>query len=71
MSLVKKRFLFALLAVAVLPLLAGCNRHNKNEHYYLIATNINLAYWKSANAGFQRAATQYGVSGRDARYEHI
>jgi ribose transport system substrate-binding protein len=62
MSFVKKRFLFALLATTVLPLLAGCNRHSKDEHYYLIATNINLPYWKSANAGFQRAATQYGVS---------
>ncbi|WP_433984158.1 substrate-binding domain-containing protein [Tunturiibacter empetritectus] len=45
-----------------LPVLAGCTRHSKDEHYYLIATNINLPYWKAANAGFQKAAVQYGVS---------
>ncbi|MBB5346122.1 ribose transport system substrate-binding protein [Edaphobacter lichenicola] len=45
-----------------LPVLAGCTRHSKDEHYYLIATNINLPYWKAANAGFQKAAGQYGVS---------
>ncbi len=62
MSLLKQRFLFALLTATFLPLLAGCTRHGKDEHYYLVATNINLPYWKSANAGFQKAATQYGVS---------
>jgi ribose transport system substrate-binding protein len=58
----KRQFLFVLLAATFLPLLAGCGRHTKDEHYYLIATNINLPYWKSANAGFEKAATQYGVS---------
>jgi ribose transport system substrate-binding protein len=58
----KRQFLFALLTAAVLPLLAGCSRHTKDEHYYLIATNINLPYWKSANAGFEKAAAAYGVS---------
>lgn len=61
MSLLKKRALCMIVA-GLLPLLAGCNRHTKDEHYYLIATNINLAYWKSANAGFQKAAAAYGVS---------
>lgn len=56
-----RRPLFALLAM-FLPLLTGCTRHSKDEHYYLIATNINLPYWKAANAGFQKAAVQYGVS---------
>jgi ribose transport system substrate-binding protein len=40
----------------------GCARHSKDEHYYLIATNINLPYWKAADAGLQKAAAQYGVS---------
>jgi ribose transport system substrate-binding protein len=62
MSFLKKRSPFALLAATLLPLLAGCTRHSKDEHYYLVATNINLPYWKSANAGFQKAAAQYGVS---------
>ena len=56
-----RRPLFLLLAM-ILPLLAGCTRHSKDEHYYLVATNINLPYWKAANAGFQKAAVQYGVS---------
>src|SRR5580704_15466779 len=62
MSLLKKRFLFLLLAATVLPLMTGCTRHSKSEHYYLVATNINLPYWKTANEGFQKAALEYGVS---------
>ena len=61
MNVVNRRALFALLAV-VLPLMAGCTRHSKSEHYYLVATNIGLPYWKTAAAGFQKAATEYGVS---------
>jgi ribose transport system substrate-binding protein len=51
-----------LLSAIFLPMLAGCTRHSKDEHYYLIATNINLPYWKAANVGFQKAAAEYGVS---------
>ena len=61
MNPLMRRSLFAFLAI-FLPLLAGCTRHSKDEHYYLIATNINLPYWKAANAGFQKAAAQYGVT---------
>jgi ribose transport system substrate-binding protein len=61
MGILKKRIALVLLA-AVLPLMAGCTRHTKKEQYYLIATNINLPYWKTANAGFQKAAAQYGVT---------
>jgi ribose transport system substrate-binding protein len=61
MNMVNRRALFALLAV-VLPLMAGCTRHSKSEHYYLVATNIGLPYWKTAAAGFQKTATEYGVS---------
>src|SRR5258707_5344930 len=56
-----KRISFALLAV-VLPLLGGCTRHSKSEHYYLIATNTAVPYWKSAADGFAAAGVQYGVS---------
>jgi ribose transport system substrate-binding protein len=56
-----KRISFALLA-AVLPLLAGCTRHSKNEQYYLIATNTAVPYWKSAAAGFAAAGAEYGVA---------
>jgi ribose transport system substrate-binding protein len=61
MNVANKRALFALVAI-VLPLMAGCTRHSKSEKYYLVATNIGLPYWKTAAAGFQKAATEYGVS---------
>ncbi len=47
---------------AVLPLLSGCTRHSKAEHYYLVATNVKLTYWQNARAGFAKAADQYGVT---------
>jgi ribose transport system substrate-binding protein len=51
-----------LLATVFLPMLAGCTGHSKSDRYYLIATNIKVPYWKSAFAGFQAAAMQYGVT---------
>ncbi|WP_348269769.1 substrate-binding domain-containing protein [Edaphobacter paludis] len=54
--------IFLALFVAAFPLLTGCTRHSKKEHYYLVATNINLPYWKTAADGFQAAALQYGVT---------
>ena len=51
-----------LLATALLPFAAGCTGHSKSDRYYLIATNIKVPYWKTAFAGFQAAATQYGVT---------
>ena len=61
MMTLSKRISFALLA-AVLPLIAGCTRHNKSEQYYLIATNTSVPYWKTAAEGFAAAGAQYGVS---------
>jgi ribose transport system substrate-binding protein len=46
----------------VLPLLAGCTRHSKNETYYLIATNTAVPYWKAAAAGLAAAGVEYGVT---------
>ena len=60
--MVNKRISFALLAVVVLPLMSGCNRHSKSEQYYLIATNTAVPYWKAGAAGFESAGTEYGVS---------
>lgn len=62
MSFTRKRAAVALLAAGV-PLLAGCPRHDGNERYYLIATNINLPYWQTAAAGFAKAAAEYDVTG--------
>ena len=61
MNLLRKRVCFALLT-GMLPLLAGCTRHSKREHYYLISTSTKHAYWQSAGAGFARAAAEYGVT---------
>lgn len=61
MSRLIGRVFFALLA-GVLPLLTGCTRHSKSEQYYLVATNIKLPYWQTANAGFVKAAEEYGVT---------
>jgi ribose transport system substrate-binding protein len=36
--------------------------HEKNEHYVFVATNINLPYWKEAQAGFLDSAKTLGVS---------
>jgi ribose transport system substrate-binding protein len=57
----RKKILFGLMA-AVLPLLGGCAKHSKKETYYLIGTNMDVAYWKTAAAGFQRAGAEYGVT---------
>ena len=60
--MLSKRISFALLA-AVLPLLAGCTRHSKSgEHYYLVATNTAVPYWKAAATGFAAAGAEYGVT---------
>lgn len=61
MNTLPKRAILVLFAMA-LPLFTGCTRHSKSEHYYLVATNINLPYWKTAANGFQAAADQYGVT---------
>lgn len=61
MNILSKRAIPVLLAM-VLPWVMGCTRHSVSEHYYLVATNINLPYWKTAADGFQAAANQYGVT---------
>lgn len=61
MSIFRKWIGVAILT-ALLPVLAGCTRHSKNEHFYLIATNINLPYWQTVGAGFSKAAADYGVT---------
>jgi ribose transport system substrate-binding protein len=48
--------------MGLLPLLEGCTRHSKSEHYYLVTVHVDLPYWKTAAEGFQKAATEYGVT---------
>ncbi len=42
--------------------LTGCTAHSKSEHYYLIANNLKLQYWKTLNQGFSAAAAEYHVT---------
>ncbi|MDW8130035.1 MAG: substrate-binding domain-containing protein [Bryobacterales bacterium] len=45
-----------------LPLLnCGGRPHAADEKYWLVATNIKLPYWQTANAGLVAAARQLGV----------
>jgi ribose transport system substrate-binding protein len=62
MKLLEKQSLLAMFAVTLSMLMTGCDRHQKSERYFLIATNIGLTYWQSAHEGFDRAAAQYGVT---------
>jgi ribose transport system substrate-binding protein len=62
MKMRRKQVFVAALAMALSMIVGGCERHAKSEHYFLIATNINLSYWQSAREGFERAAAQYGVT---------
>lgn len=57
----KTPFVFASLAIAMIAT-TGCERHQKSESYYLIANNLKLPYWQTANAGFNAAAALYGVT---------
>src|SRR5271170_8353766 len=57
----RDRVAVASLALTACLLSIGCERHSASEQYYLIAANIGLSYWKTADAGLQAAAAQYGV----------
>ena len=55
------RSIGAMLGAALLPLVAGCERHSSAEHYYLVTTNTRLDYWQSAADGLAQAGAEYGV----------
>lgn len=58
-----RRKLLIGLSSGALTWLAGCggSPHATTEKYYLVATNIKIPYWQSANAGLMRAAQTIGV----------
>lgn len=60
--IVLRRQIGFFLLLGFLPLLTGCFRHSKSEHYYLVASMTKHPYWQSAAAGFSKAAEQYGVT---------
>jgi ribose transport system substrate-binding protein len=47
---------------AFLLILTGCQYRSKSDKYYLISNNLRLAYWKTAIAGFNKAAALYHVT---------
>ncbi len=53
------RFFAVSLAVDALPVASGIANP---RGYYLVVVNSKLAYWKTAAAGLQKAAAQYGVT---------
>jgi ribose transport system substrate-binding protein len=58
------RYVGLLSVFTALGLLAGCQRHSNKETYYLVSNNLSLPYWKTAVAGFTKAAAQYDVTGK-------
>lgn len=53
--------LSVLLSALIVPALS-CGTGHSGETYILISTNIKVAYWQSAGAGFSQAASQLGVA---------
>jgi ribose transport system substrate-binding protein len=51
------------LVVIGATLIASCAKpyHERYEHYVFVATNVDLPYWKEAEAGFLDAAKSLGV----------
>ena len=49
------------LGTACLLATSSCAKHSYSDQYYLVATNIKLPYWQTANNGLLKAAGQYGV----------
>ncbi len=52
---------FLILLVAAVIVSCAKPYHAETEHYYFVATNINLPYWQEAQAGFLDAAKALGV----------
>jgi ribose transport system substrate-binding protein len=53
--------LIVVLIVALTGAACSGSRHDPNEKYFLVATNVKLAYWQSAQSGVVRAARALGV----------
>ena len=56
------KVVLAIVGVAVALGFSGCGRHSTSETYYLIGSNLKLPYWKTVDAGFEKAAADYHVS---------
>jgi ribose transport system substrate-binding protein len=64
-GIMKAAKMTTLAAVAVAAVgITGCARHSKSEVYDLIVMNSSLPYWQTVQAGFNKAAAEYGVTAR-------
>ncbi len=52
----------ALSSLAFTLLATGCHSHSMSEKYFLVANNLKLPYWQTVDAGFEKAAAEYGVT---------
>ena len=59
----KNSRLAMLAAISLAATLPGCGEsyHDKEEHYILIAANVNLPYWQEADAGLRDVAKEMGI----------
>jgi ribose transport system substrate-binding protein len=58
-----KRMALAAAALAAVGV-AGCARHSRSEAYDLIVMDTSLPYWQTVQAGFNKAAAEYGVTAK-------
>lgn len=49
------------LAVLLAPFLSCGGAHSSEEYYVFIAANVQVPYWKTAGAGFSKAADEFKV----------
>lgn len=52
----------ALSSLTLMFAVTGCHGHSMSEKYVLIANNLKLSYWQTVEAGFEKAAAEYGVT---------
>ncbi|MGC2196277.1 MAG: substrate-binding domain-containing protein [Terriglobales bacterium] len=53
-----------LIFVAFLIPTFGCGRHDSDEKYFLVASNVQVPYWQEAKAGFMQASDQLKVQAK-------
>ncbi len=56
------KVVLTIVGVASAVAISGCGRHSTSETYYLIGSNLKLPYWKTVDAGFEKAAADYHVT---------
>jgi len=57
----KKLLCLLSLVPLLVPLLNCGSQHDADEKYFLVATNLQVPYWRTAGAGFLQQASQFKV----------